>query len=227
MASPALTAFRQAISEISDLERADPTPFGGKPTDPAIARALGRARVVLLSSHFERYIYAINEEATQHAAAYIGRADDLPAPLRLLHTQPALDSLLETGWDKRASKLADFMVSDGWLWTSGTSGPLEHQRLLLWMKAPTPKNLVRYYRYWGIENIFESITRASHTRRDLWLRLEELVSKRNNVAHGDATVEATPADLRLYQASALRFCERADRQLAKTLRELVAVAPPW
>lgn len=97
----------------------------------------------------------------------------------------------------------------------------------MWMKAPSPKNLVRYYRYWGIDDIFESITRTVNTRTELRLRLDELVRKRNNIAHGDATVEATPTDVRSYQTSALRFCERADRQLGKALKRLVATAPPW
>ena len=104
---------------------------------------------------------------------------------------------------------------------------LDHERLLTWMKAPTPKNLVRYYRYWGIGDIFDDITRTSHTRTELWLRLDELVRKRNNIAHGDATTEATPTDLRSYTRSALRFCERADRQMARALRRLVPATPPW
>lgn len=226
MQSPALVAFRQAVAEVSDLERADPTPRGGTPKDPAIARAVGRARVVLLSSHFERYVYAINEEATRHLSASLRTADDVPETLRLLHTRPPIEDMLETGWERRGPQLRQLMVSDGWLWSPTATGVLDHRRLLLWMKAPTPKNLVRFYRYWGIENVFDAITRTPSTRTELWLPIEELVSKRNNIAHGDATVEATPADLRLYRDSALRFCERADRQMVRALKQLV-VLPSW
>lgn len=227
MPSSALASFQDAVHEIKDLERADPTPIGGTPIDPAIARVVGRATVVLLSSHFERYVYAVNEEATQHLAMSVMDGTRLPEPMRLLHARPALDSLFETSWDRRANQLEEFLSTDGWLWMPISPARLDHERLLNWMKAPTPKNLVRYYRYWGIPNIFAAITRAPHTRTELWLRLDELVRKRNNIAHGDATTEATPTDLRSYTQSALRFCERADRQMAGALQRLVAASPPW
>lgn len=94
MPSAALAAFQQGVQEINDLERADPTPIGGAPVDPAIARVVGRATVVLLSSHFERYIYAVNEEATRHLVTSITDGTQLPEAMRLLHARPALDSLL-------------------------------------------------------------------------------------------------------------------------------------
>lgn len=227
MPSEALAAFQDAVREINDLERADPTPIGGTPVDPAIARVVGRATVVLLSSHFERYIYAINEEAIRHLAISVIDGSQLPESMRLLHARPALDTLFATHWDKRSSQLEEFLSTDGWLWMPISPARLDHERLLTWMKAPTPKNLVRYYGYWGITDIFSAITNTPHTRTELWLRLEELVRKRNNIAHGDATTEATPTDLRSYTRSALRFCERADRQMARALRRLVAEVPPW
>jgi hypothetical protein len=227
MPSAALGAFQQAVHEINDLERADPTPIGGTPVDSAIARVVGRATIVLLSSHFERYVYAVNEEATRHLATSVTDGTQLPEAMRLLHARPALDSLFETSWDRRGSQLEEFLSTDGWLWMSISPTGLDHERLLTWMRTPTPKNLVRYYRYWGITDIFGAITRTVHTRTELWLKLDELVRKRNNIAHGDATTEATPTDLRSYTRAALRFCERADRQMARALTHLGAATPPW
>jgi hypothetical protein len=227
MASAAFRAFQHAVGEINDLERADPTPLGQQPADPTIARVVGRATVVLLSSHFERYLYAVNEEATRHLATFVTRGDEVPEMLRLLHARPALEALLETSWEKRGAKLCDFITTDGWLWTTAPPSGLAHGRLLLWMKTPTPANLVRYYRYWGIDDIFGAITRTVHTRTELWLRLDELVRKRNNIAHGDPTTEATQTDLKSYKHCALRFCERADRQMARALGRLVASGRPW
>jgi len=227
MASAAIRAFQRAVAEINDLERADPTPLGRQPVDSTISRVVGRATVVLLSSHFERYLYAVNEEAARHLAASITRGNQVPELMRLLHTRPTLEAMLETSWERRAAQLGDFMKTDGWLWTDATPGNLEHDRLLLWMKAPSPNNLVRYYRYWGIDDIFDAITRSAHTRTELWLKLDELVRKRNNIAHGDATTEATQTDLRSYKDCALRFCERADGQMARALGRLAAAARPW
>jgi len=227
MASRPLAAFGQAVKEVRDLQRADPTPVGATPIQPETTRVVGRASVVLLSSHFERYVYSVNEEAATHINASGVLGSRLPEVVRLLHSRPTVDGLLETGWERRTQQLEAFVQAEGWLWTAGMAGALDHKRLLLWMKAPTPANLVRYYRCWGIENIFDAITRAAHTRKDLWLKIDELVRKRNNIAHGDPTTEATHADVRSYRDSALRFCERADKHLASALAPLTGGARPW
>ncbi|HEY2141184.1 MAG TPA: HEPN domain-containing protein [Solirubrobacteraceae bacterium] len=227
MASDSLDAFVRAVEEVTELQRADPTPVGQPPSDPATTRVIGRASVVLLSSHFERYIYAVNEEATCFINAMNVVGVNLPELFRLMHSRTSVDAMLETGWDRRAEKLRSFVQSEGWLWGAEQSGTLNHDQLLAWMKAPTPKNLVRYYRYWDIQDIFSAVTRAIHTRTDLRLKLDELVRKRNNIAHGDLTTEATRADVQSYQDAALRFCERSDRQLARALGRIFACPAPW
>jgi RiboL-PSP-HEPN len=227
MASGSLDAFVQAVDEITELQRADPTPQGKPPNEPATTRVIGRASVALLSSHFERYIYAVNEEATGVINAVTVAGASLPELLKLLHSRTSVDAMLKTDWEHRAEQLRTFIESEAWLWSKQQVGMLNHEQLLTWMKAPTPKNLVRYYRYWDIEDIFSAVTRAVHTRTDLWLKIEELVRKRNNIAHGDLTTEATSADIRSYRDAALRFCERSDRQLARALGRILACPAPW
>ena len=75
--------------------------------------------------------------------------------------------------------------------------------------------------------VFTSITRTQHTRSSLWLRIEELVRKRNAIAHGDGSAEATKGDVRAYQTAARVFCDRADRLLSRQLASLCDVAQPW
>lgn len=106
-------------------------------------------------------------------------------------------------------------------------GALEPDRLLMWMKSPNPKALVRYFRYWGIEDIFGRITRATHTRDYLWLRIKELVDKRNSIAHGDLATSATAADVRAYVKAVQTFAERSDAALAHQLSRLCAIDRPW
>ncbi len=227
MASESLEAFVRAVEEVSKLQHADPTPSGGSPHEPEVARVVGRASVVLLTSHFERYIYAVNEEATDFVNSSGASGTLLPEALRLIHSAGIVDVMFQVQWVNRAEKLREFMRSDGWLWQQGPGGILEHKRLLEWMKAPTPKNLIRYYRYWNINDIFEAITRTTHTKIDLQLKLQELVDKRNNIAHGDPNTEATRGDVRSYREATLKFCERSDRQLARSLGGLLTSARPW
>jgi len=227
VASGSLLAFRRGILEIEELLLADPTPVGAAPTNPELTRVIGRASVVLLSSHFERYIYAINEEATQLLNDAEVAGDCLPERIRLLHSQSPIDSLVATGWENRAEQLAAFIEMEAWLWIQGEKGILDHNRLIMWMKAPSPRYLVRYFRHWGIDDIFFSITRSPHTRNELRLRIEELVSKRNNIAHGDHSIEATHTEIALYRDVTTKFSERADKILGKTIGKVLGRQAAW
>jgi len=138
-----------------------------------------------------------------------------------------MDVLTATGWKKRANQYAEFVREESWLWSSGATGGLEADRILAWMKAPKPDSLNRFYKYWGIDNIFEHITRTPQTRGRFYLLVGELVDKRNNIAHGDLTAEAAKSDLVRYFRTAREFCERADRVLARRLAQLTGFPRPW
>jgi hypothetical protein len=228
MPSKALESLKEALVEVGDLERGNPSKFGKKPIDPPLTRAIGRASIVLLVSHYERYLHAVNEEVAEYVNSSDVLGKSIPKDLRLLHTRPAIDALGPVQWDNRSSKLQELLGTDGWLWSEpSVVGKLQHDRLLLWMKSPKPENVMRFYKYWEIPDIFKAITTKDHTKNDLRLRLGELTNKRNNIAHGDFTTEATQQDLRLYKRAVLGFCERADRKLARQVKLLLNIPAPW
>lgn len=91
MPSKALDGLLSGLDEIDAMQRANPSPEeGGGLTKPSVVRALGRAEVVLLSSHFERYIYALNEEAVALIVENAVQARRLPEEIRLLHIKEPL-----------------------------------------------------------------------------------------------------------------------------------------
>jgi hypothetical protein len=225
--SASLEGLDRALAEIVDLRRADESTDGASSATLKLARAVGRSQVVLLSSHFERYLHAVNEEAIAFVNASGVSAATLPDSLKVLHSKQPIDHLAETGWEQRAEHLTKFVTSDGWLWGVGEVGTLTPARLLAWMKAPKPESLVRYYRYWGIQNIFEMITRSPVTKNRLWLGIQELVDKRNNIAHGDFLAQATQLDIQRYLQSVRVFCGRADLRLAAVITRLCRGARPW
>jgi hypothetical protein len=227
MGSAALHGLLAGIDEVSHLEEANPSPTGAAPSRPHISRVIGRASVVLLSSHMERYLYRVNEEITEYLAGVGVCGDQLPINLRLLHSHRSIERLAGIDWLQRADPLRAFVAEDLWLWQEGVTGRLDPVRLLAWMKTPSPPNLLRYYRYWLIQDIFTAITRRPRTRGDLWFRIQSLIDKRNNIAHGDPTEQATQRDIRGYTSAVCTFCKRADRKLSAHLATLFGILQPW
>jgi hypothetical protein len=229
MASHALDTLLENLGEVGDLLDADPTAPGEVPAAPQITRVVGRASVVLLCSHFERYFYALNEEAVAslNMNEFISAA--LPEQLRLLHSQPAVEAVAGTTWDTapRAGQLGEFVRLDAWLWGQADAGELQHDRLLTWMTSPGPENLTRYFRYWSIQDIFTRVASNATQRTELWLRITDLVDKRNGIAHGDVAAEATRSDVSNYLIAVTDFCTEADLVLSDQLVDLFHIPAPW
>lgn len=229
MSSTALQRLLDATSEVGALQRANPSPSSSSPfRRPDVTRAIGRAQVVLLSSHFERYLYEVNEEAVEHLIVCKVSVGKVPLELRLLHSRRPADDLAQIEWKRRENALREFAESESTLWKDeGELAQLDHARLLEWMKTPVSKSVARFFRQWGIEDIFEAVTRSASNSRDLRLRIDELVEKRNNIAHGDLTVEATHLDVSKYLGAVRKFASRADRRLGRCVAALSENHRPW
>lgn len=227
MASQAASALDAALAEIAELVSADPAPRGGLSPQPALSKALARASVVLVVSHLERFVRASNEAAAIAVNDRGTFGERLPELLKLRHARLPIDEASQTQWHKRSTGLVDFVTGNAWLWSAGTAGGLDPARLVDWMKTPHPRSLVKYYRTWGVHDVFDAITRTPHTRADLYLRLAEVVEKRNAIAHGDASMDATRSDIRAYVTAVAVFGGRADRVLAARLARLTGGTRPW
>jgi len=228
VSSAPLAALLAAIVEVRTLELSNPSPTGGPPQNPPLTRAIGRACVVLLSAHLERYIHAINEETVNVLLTAGVQSSSVPELIRLLHLRQPIDELARTQWTGRGSKLRDLMERESALWIpNAVPTALVHDRLVEWMRSPQCEEILRYFKQWGIDDIFSAVTRQPHTRAYLWLKLSELVNKRNNIAHGDPTSEATQADVRNYRQAVTKFCASADSVLSRRLARLFGLPRPW
>ena len=227
MPSDAFQSLLVGIQEVRDLLTANPTPTGGLPDRPRTVRAINRASVVLLTSHFERYLRSLNEEAVDviNAAAIAGSS--LPEALRLRHSKVPVESLADAQWDNRATMLSQFLETDGWLWGAVPKAQLDHERLLRFMKSPSPERISTMFVLWGVPDVFGVVTRRPHTRQRMRLRLRELVDKRNEIAHGDASTQATHNDVKGYLSVVRTFCHRCDGVLSRALAAHTGGARPW
>jgi len=226
VASAAFHALEIALGEVEHLLAVLPGqgPLRGR---LARARVVGRASVVLLASHFERFFYALNEEAISFLNARNVPSNEIPEPMRLLQCANIIDRLSETQWQNRAAQLAAFAGDDARLWIDGETGILKHDALLTWMKSPKPTDLLRYFSYWGINDVFTAVTRKRATRARMFLLVSELVDKRNDIAHGDATAQATKLDVQRYAGTVRTFCARVDRLLSVWIERRFRNGRPW
>lgn len=226
--STALQNLEVGVEEVGHLLSADPTPRGGVSPQPAVTRAVIRAAVVLLCSHFERYLRSVTEEVVEILNNSSVDAERLSLEFRLQHTRVGVDKITRFQWEKREESLRNLITSDGWLWTDASElGTLDASRVLTWFKSPDPKRVKRLFKFWGIEDIFGSITRKPQTRAHFHRRLKELVEKRNRIAHGELAVEATRADIKMYEKSVTEFCRRADSALRRALKRNLGVSDVW
>lgn len=174
-------------------------------------------------------MYAVNEEAIQWLNLRGCTLERFPEEFLLQHSRGAVDAIAERVWERRADPLREFVKQQGPIWTaSGHAGLLEHGELVGWLKSPKPESLKRFYRLYGIENIFNSVTRNASTRSTLWLGIRELVEKRNNIAHGDFQTQALPTDVTRYLVAVSKFATSADLVFARTLAKLAQSGQrPW
>jgi hypothetical protein len=227
MSSQALAQLTSSIDEITQLETLVFAPTTRNWSVSASSRAVGRAATVLLYSHFERYFRSLDAEIVDFVNLCNIPGSRLPEDLRLAHSQLPIDEMAVTQWTNRGPRLTTFSNQEAWLWSLASSGSLVQGRLVSGMKSVAPKALVRYYHCWGIDDVFSAVTRNSRTRGQLWLSLQSLVDKRHAIAHGDAAVETTRADLQQYKHAVSVFSTRADRVISSQLAVLLGVSAPW
>ena len=225
MPSEAYRELIEALEEVDDLESVGRRSQRRLTTGQA--RAVGRSGVVLLSSHWERFLRAMHAEAVDFLNGHAVDLSKLPLTVWTTDLNYRINSLADMQPSNRSEQLCAFFEEYSWRWGFGPRGVIDAEVSLQWMKAPDPKRVTRLFKMWGVPQIFKRITRAENTRKDLYLNIQTLVEKRNNIAHGDASVEASRSDVRRYARAVKLFAERSDRVLRRRIESAYPGFAPW
>lgn len=218
--SQSLEGLVSGLLEVKALLAANPNPARGLPRFDVL-RAIGRSAVVLTNSHLEAYIYSLTSEMVDFLIKSGIDGTNLPLRIRLRHSSKPLEAAVDTSWEHRERALTALFQNEASLWTGGPChDDLDPERLLSSLKTPRGKPLIRYFNDWGIDDIFSQITRLPTTRADLFLRIDELGEKRNLIAHGDLSVQATASDIRRFLAAVEKFGTRVDRVMNSRMQDL-------
>jgi RiboL-PSP-HEPN len=230
MPSDALSQLEQGLDEVrqlrgyagqfnSSIERQDRLQF--------IITAR-RACVVLLCSHYERYLYGLNESFIDVLNQTAPQPDRLPTQMLLRQIKMPLETLATKEWTQREPHLRQLfeVYSSHWIPGQGVTG-LDAQSNIAWMKSPKVQEIIRLFRLFGIENIISEVTRTDAGRRNLTRELQGLVDARNGIAHGDQTIQPTGPELTRYLDTVAQFCDRADRCVSRSLAKSLGLTPPW
>lgn len=231
MTSQSLAELYVGLSEVHALRSHPPR---GRPNSKwslgtrQASVAHRRACTVLLCSHFERYIYSINEQAIEYLNSCRLSSREIPVKIRLLQTKSIVDLVAKRQWDLREENLTTLFMDHGPLWLENAAiTTLEPSANLEWMKSPKVKDVIRFYALYGVGNIFEAVTRTTAGRQRLSRELGSLVDIRNGIAHGDQTVQPVRSEITQYSNAVKDFCTRADRCLGRQLSSLSGHAEPW
>ncbi|OBF31122.1 hypothetical protein A5719_04620 [Mycolicibacterium peregrinum] len=187
-----------------------------------------RACVVLLCSHYERYLYGLNESLIDVLNQTAPRPDLLRSQMLLRQIKVPLEILTTRDWTQREDQLKELFKKYNSHWTpgAGVTG-LDADANIAWMKSPKVKDVLRLFKMFGIDDIIFAVTRTDSARRDLKRELQGLVDARNGIAHGDQTIQPSGPELTKYLDSVARFCGRADKYASQSLSKQLGIARPW
>lgn len=231
MSSSALQELQVGLQEVLALRQHPPRLSGSRRSNPAILRATvahRRACVVLLCSHFERYLYALNDLVVDYLNQCALPSSDIPIRIRLLQARRPINAMSQKQWDNREQDLLSFVTQHAPMWDPRAKvQSLSASPILESMKSPKIDDILKFFKLFGINDIFAMITVKKTGRTRLIRGLAALVDSRNGIAHGDQTVMPESTELTTYVYVVRDFCTRADKALGTSLRRMTKLAAPW
>jgi hypothetical protein len=198
--------------------------------DRDLVNAVNRAVVVLLTAHVEGFVEDLAAEAIDHLHREGPPIQNVPQLLRALHCDVDVLEIARLSDRKaRAGRLGKLFADRMALWQVGGTlqpGMLSTELLRSQMSNPGSREVARFAELLGVADLWESVEDPEHV--SIRGVLNEMVGKRNAIAHGDTAAKSTSTDVDRYVTAIEYFARELDRLVAQAVaRVCEASALPW
>ncbi len=203
------------------------------PRKRELANALHRGSVMLLSGHLEKYVESLVVEAIDSINTAAPPVLRIPEPLRMIQVEDSLFS----GWSgaqkdrKRTMNSIKTSVSTyPWIWNDkDPCGKMSGDVLIGENKFsnPSPNKIKDLFTYFGIENVVSTaLSLYEIANRDLIeIKVNELVQKRNVIAHTASTPSLTRQDVVDYLINSRRLVRGLDIIVGNQINAIIGNWP--
>lgn len=228
MSSSAFADLRARLDEVRTLSGLDPARQGDV-SRANVSNAVNRACIVLLSAHVEGYLEDLMTEVLEHLVTNAAPVQQLPLLLRALHSESHLKQL-EPMSDRRvrAPRIEKMFVTESPLWAPGAvarTSMLRPKLVCAEMNNPGSSEIAAFLELIGVD-IGASLDAAG--AGSTLGKIDGLVHRRNQIAHGEANATGAFSDVDSYLAVVNDLAHHADKAAAESLQRICGLsALPW
>jgi len=188
---------------------------------------LCRAAIVLLCSHMEHFFEETIKNVLEFHELNGTTIGALPMRLRVeqyaflvkgieaFHPEKRMENIM-AAWQSKISR-DDDVCSKGLLIATPHVGNFSN---------PGSEDVSKLYESIGVGNVWSLVNKGPHDQ-DLKARLDGLVARRNQIAHGEFNSIATRTDIEEYQGDMRDLSHQIDELIANHLKKIVSVNVPW
>lgn len=180
--------------------------------------ALCRGAVVLLSSHIEAYIKELGENVLDSVYKKGICRSKLADEVFYHASKDYLNSIRDSsGASSISSNVFAFLNTDAHLWRKidKLPAPIRSDEFNKGFANPKFERIKAYFGRFGYSNYQRDLYRAlAADATATFAQIDQIVTTRNAIAHGEASATKTPSEVKEMIASAKRFCRATDSVFA-------------
>ena len=179
-----------------------------------IVNPLCRASIVLLSSHIEGYVEDLAEVILDRIVESEMQKNTLASRFLYYFSKDIVDEIRETrDPDKVAEKLRALLNRDMDIWSTESTfqAYLPVERFISGFSTPKFEEVCRFIGRFGYQNYKRDLQRLLQANfQSCTNMVNNVVEQRNRIAHGDASISATPGDIVTMLDLVQTFCRSTD-----------------